>query len=128
MNPLVRVLPWPIIVLLLVGGSHFIAEALRPELASAFTPPAVMPIYLIVGLWAGSRTIASGGSVVHGIVAGAVLGILPVILQFVGFGLLLGRDSDVVATSAAFGFLGILWGGILGAGYAQSTTGDGRIA
>jgi hypothetical protein len=121
MNVLVRGLTWPIIALLLVGGTHFTAEAVRPELASVFTPATVMPVYLLVGLWAGSRTLAAGGSFVHGLVAGAVLGVLPVVLQLVGFGMILGREAEVTSLSAAFGFLGILWGGILGSGYAMST-------
>jgi len=121
MNALIRGLTWPIISLLLVGGSHFAAEAIRPELATAFTPPALMPIYLIAGLWSGSRTLAAGGSFIHGILAGVVLGLLPVALQVVGFGLILGRPADAASLAAAFGFLGIVWGAVLGAGYAQAS-------
>jgi hypothetical protein len=120
-NVFIRGLTWPIISLLLVGGSHFVAEALRPELATLFTPPVVMPVYLLVGLWAGSSTVRAGGSAVQGIVAGAVLGLLPVVLQLVGFGMILGREAEATSLSAAFGFLGIVWGGILGTGYQEGT-------
>lgn len=49
-----------------------------------------------------------------------MLGILPVGLQLVGFGMILGRAGDVVTTGAAFGFIAILWGGFLGTGIAAS--------
>jgi len=120
MNPLVRGLTWPIVSLLLIGGTHFVAEALRPELATVIVPTAVMPIYLAVGAWAGYRTIGAGGTYVHGVVAGLILGLLPVVLQFVGFGMILGRESAIVTNAAIFGFLGITWGGLLGSGFAVS--------
>jgi hypothetical protein len=118
MNPLIRGLTWPIISLLIVGGSHFIAEVARPELAAFVTPAVLMPLHLVAGAWAGHRTVEVGGTFVHGIVAGAILGLLPVALNLVGFGAILGRDPATVTTTAIFGFFTILWGGILGAGYA----------
>jgi len=120
MDSLVRGLRWPIFSLLLVGGTHFIAEFVRPELADLVGPAVLMPLYLAAGGWAGLRTLEAGGSFGHGIVAGAILGLLPVVLQLVGFGVLLGREPDVVATSAFFGFVAIAWGGILGSGYTVS--------
>jgi len=119
MNALIRGLTWPIASLLIVGGSHFIAEAAWPSLQALVTAPVVMPLHLVAGAWAGFATVRAGGSFVHGIVAGAVLGLLPVALQLVGFGLILGRPADVVTTAAVFGFFTILWGGVLGSGYAQ---------
>ncbi len=120
MDPLISGLRWPIIALLLVGGSHLAAELVRPELAGVIVPAVAMPLYLAAGAWAGLRTVEAGGTFVHGIVAAGVLGILPIALQFVGFGTILGRDPEVVATSAIFGFGAILWGGILGSGFAVS--------
>ena len=80
MNVLVRGLMWPIISLLVVGGSHFVAEAVWPSLAAFITPPVVMPIHVAAGAWAGLATVRAGGTFVHGILAGAVLGLLPVAL------------------------------------------------
>jgi hypothetical protein len=119
MNPFVRGLTWPIISLLIVGGSHLVAELARPSLAAVITPPAVAPLYLAVGAWAGVAVVGAGGTFVHGVVAGAILGLLPVVLQIVGFGMILGREPDAALTAGLFGFVALLWGGILGAGYAQ---------
>jgi hypothetical protein len=120
MNALVRGLTWPVVSLLLIGGTHFLAEALRPQLQQVFVPPVVMPIYLAVGGWAGFSVVRAGGTLVHGLVGGAVIGGLPVALQLVGFGLILGRPSDVVVTAALFGLLGLFWGGSIGSGVATS--------
>jgi hypothetical protein len=122
MDPIVRGLTWPVIGLLIVGGSHLGAEAVRPALRDLLTPPALIPFYLAAGAWAGSATVRAGGTFVHGILAGALLGLLPVILQVVGFGLLLGRDGDSVTSAAFVGAFAIFWGGVLGSGFAQGRT------
>ena len=120
MNTLVRGLGWPILSLLLVGGSHFLAEAVRPALQTVIGPAVVIPIYLLAGGWAAVATCRAGGSFVHGLVAGVILGLLPVILQLVGFGAILGRDAEATVTSAAFGFIAIFWGAALGSGLATA--------
>jgi hypothetical protein len=122
MNALVRGLTWPIIALLVVGGTHLLAEALRPQLQDLMGPAVVMPIYLVAGGWAAYATVRAGGTFVHGLVAGAVLGLLPLVLQIVGFGLILGRDGDVVMTTGIFGLVAIFWGGVLGTGVATGTS------
>jgi hypothetical protein len=123
MQSLVRGLTWPIAALIGIGMTHLLAELLRPELRDVITSATVMPIYLVAGAWAGASTVRSGGSAVHGIVAGVVMGLLPVGLQLVGFGVIAGRDGSTVVTSGALGFLGLLWGSLLGTGLAVS---DGR--
>ena len=103
MNPLVRGLTWPVIALLIIGGSHLIAELLRPELEDLIGPAVIMPIHLVAGAWAGYATVRAGGTFIHGLIAGALLGLMPLALQLVGFGLILGRDPDAVTTMAIFG-------------------------
>lgn len=122
MEPIVRGMTWPVIALLIVGASHLGAEAIRPDLRESLTPSALIPFYLAVGAWTGDATIRAGGSFVHGIVAGALLGLLPVILQVVGFGLLLGRPVDVVTSAAFVGAFAIFWGGVVGSGFGQGRT------
>jgi hypothetical protein len=119
MQPLVRGLTWPIISLIAIGATHLLAELVRPELHDVVGPAVVTPIYLVAGAWAAVATIRSGGSIAAGFVAGAVLGLLPAMLQIVGFQVLLGRDSAAATTGAFFGWLGVFWGGALGTGLAQ---------
>lgn len=119
MRSLTRGLMWPVLTLLVIGGTHFLAEALRPELREAVTTPVVMPIYLVAGAWAAVLTRREGGNYVLGLVAGAILGLLPLMLQVIGFGLLLGRDGAAALTSGVFGLLAIFWGGALSAGIGE---------
>ena len=120
MNALIRGLTWPIVSVLLVGGTHLVAEMIRPQLQDLIGPAVVMPIHLIAGGWAGYATVRAGGSFVLGLVAGAIIGLLPVALQFVGFGLILGRGADITLSLALFGLFTMFWGGALGAGIAQA--------
>ena len=116
MNSLVRGLTWPVITLLVIGATHLIAEAARPALQDLINTAVVMPIHLVAGGWAAYATMRAGGTWVHGLVAGALLGLLPLVLQVVGFGLILGRDADATLTLGIFGLFTIFWGGALGAG------------
>ena len=61
MNALVRGLTWPIIALLVVGGTHLLAEALRPQLEDLIGPAVVMPIHLVAGGWAAYASLPNKG-------------------------------------------------------------------
>ena len=121
MSSIVRAIAWPILTLLVIGSSHLVLEVIRPELHDVIGPAVVMPIYLVVGAWTAFGVARAGGGYVGGLVAAVVLGLMPVALQFVGFGVLLGRDGGAVTTSALFGLAGMTWGGALGAGIASAT-------
>ena len=120
-NILVKCLMWPVAALLIIGGTHLAIEGVRPELQQLIGPAVVMPIHLVAGGWAAYMVLRSGGSFVLGLVAGAILGVLPLVLQVVGFGVILGRDSADVLTLGIFGLFTIFWGGVLGAGIAAAT-------
>ena len=121
MKILVQCLMWPVVALLVIGGSHLVVEGIRPQLQDLIGPAVVMPIHLVAGGWAAYMVLRNGGSFVLGLVAGAILGLLPLVLQVVGFGLILGRDSAAVLTLGIFGLFTIFWGGVLGAAIAAST-------
>jgi len=111
---------WPVISLLLIGGTHFIGEFARPQMKDFVTPAVEMPLLLAAGAWAGFATVRAGGSYLLGFVAAAILGLLPAALQLIGFGMILGPDGALVTTAALFGFSAVLWGGFLGTGFALS--------
>jgi hypothetical protein len=119
-NTMTRAVAWPVLSLLVIGGTHLLAEAVRPELHDVVGPAVAMPIYLVVGGWAAFAVVRAGRTFVHGLLAGTVLGLLPAMLQVVGFGVLLGHDTASVTTSALFGFIALVWGGSLGSGIASS--------
>ena len=89
-----RTLKWPVISLLITGATHFLLEAIWPDLRNTFIPPVLAPILLAYGAWVGYRAIGAGGTYPQAIAAAATLGILPVMLDIVGFGLILGRGTD----------------------------------
>ena len=116
----VKTLTWPVISLLVTGATHFTLEAIWPDLRNTFIPPVLAPILLAYGLWVGYRTIGAGGTYLHAIVAGVVLGILPVVLDIVGFGVLLGRGTDAGVMAGVFAMAVIVFGTLIGAGFALS--------
>ena len=121
MSSMARAIAWPVLSMLVIGATHLGLEAIRPELHDVIGPSVVMPIYLVVGAWTAFGVARAGGGFVGGLIAAAVLGSMPVALQFVGFGVLLGRDAAAVTTAAVVGLAGLTWGGALGAGIASAT-------
>lgn len=121
---LVRTLKWPVIVLLIIGGTHFAAEAIWSDLQTIFIPSVVAPVLLVVGLWVGANAMQSGGNLGTVLIAGAVLGLLPLALDVVGFGILLDRGADAGRLTGTFGFLMVLWGSLIGGGFSLSRAAD----
>ena len=117
---LIRVLMWPVLGLLITGGFHFTIEAIWPDLRTFFVPAALAPLLLGYGTWAGYRTIRAGGSYLTAIVAGVVLGLLPLALEAVGFGIVLDRGVQNGLLAGIFGFSMILFGALAGAGFVLS--------
>jgi hypothetical protein len=115
-----RTLKWPVISLLTTGATHFTLEAIWPDLRNTFIPPVLAPILLSYGAWVGYRAIGAGGTYLHAIVAAAILGILPILLDVVGFGVVLGRGTNAGVLAGVFGFAVIVFGSLIGAGFARS--------
>jgi hypothetical protein len=120
MELLYKTLKWPVLSLLITGGFHFTVEAIWPDLKTIFVPPVLAPLLLVYGLWVGFRAIQFGGTYLHAILAAAILGILPIVLDIVGFGLILGRGAQAGELAGIFGFAFILFGSLIGAGFALS--------
>jgi hypothetical protein len=117
---LVDSLKWPVVALIVTGTIHLAAEAVRPGLKDAFTPNTIGPILLAYGIWVGVRSIDAGGSVAAAVAAGFIVGVLPLMLDVVGFGMLLGRGVDAGLTAGIFGLLMVAFGALIGAGFAAS--------
>ena len=115
-----RTLKWPVISLLITGAAHFMLEAIWPDLRNSFVPPVLAPILLAYGAWVGYRAIGAGGTYLHAIAAAAILGILPILLDVIGFGQILGRGTDAGVHAGVFGFAVIVFGALIGAGFSLS--------
>jgi hypothetical protein len=115
---LFKTLKWPVISLLVTGSFHFLVEAIRPNLKNLFVAPTLAPILLAYGIWVGYRAIKNGGSYVTAIVAAVILGILPLVLETFGFGMILHFEGRALVGVYAFSM--ILFGSLIGSGYALS--------
>lgn len=121
MRTMTATLTWPIVALLVTGGIHFSLEAARPDLRDLFVPATLAPLLLAYGAWTGASAIRNGGGLVEAVAGAAILGLLPLALDVVGFGMLLGRGTDAGLQAGLFGFAMVLFGGIIGTGYARSS-------
>jgi hypothetical protein len=116
---LIKPLKWPVISLLITGGFHFCIEAVWPDLKNLFIAPVLAPILLAYGIWVGVRAIKNGGSYVTAIIAALILGLLPLLLETFGFGMILHFEGR--ALIGLYGLSMILFGSLIGSGYAISS-------
>ena len=120
-----KTLKWPVIALLIVGGLHFMEEMIFPALKDFFTPPVIGTVLLAFGLVTGYRAAQAGG-LGNALVSGVVLGLLPIVLDTVGFGMVLGRGVQWGLTAGLFGFSMVVWGAMAGAAFSLSR-GDSKL-
>ena len=117
---LFRVLAWPMLSLLITGGFHFTIEAIWPDLRATVVPAVLAPLLLAYGIWVGVRAMGAGANYLTAIVAAAILGLLPVALDIVGFGIILDRGVSAGILAGVFGFSFIVFGALIGAGFVIS--------
>jgi hypothetical protein len=123
-----RTLKWPVIALVIIGVTHLVAEAIWSDLQTIFIPAVVAPVLLAVGVWIGVNAVRSGGNIGPVMIAGAVLGLLPLALDVIGFGILLDRGAEAGRLAGTFGFLMVFWGSLIGGGFTLSRAGDAAPA
>ena len=117
-----RILMWPVIGLVITGMWHLAIEAIWPDLQAIFVPAVLAPLLLAYGIWVGYRAVGLGASFVTAVGAGVLLGLLPLGLDVIGFGMLLDRGVDHGVLAGIFGLSFISFGALVGAGFAQSET------
>ena len=116
----VKTLKLPVISGVIVGLLHLISEAIWPDLNGLFQPAVVATVLVAFGVWVGYKAVQFGGNYTSVIVAGLIFAILPLFLQIVGFGLLLGRGMTAGLLGGVFGFDIALMGALIGGGFALS--------
>ena len=120
----IRSLTWPVMSLLITGAVHFTLEAIWPDLKVTFIPPVLAPLLLAYGLWVGYRFVEAGGGYLGGLAAGAVVGLLPLTLDIVGFGIILGRGTTAGMLAGLFGLGMVFFGSLIGSGVAMGQRRD----
>ena len=117
---MMKMLKWPAIYLILAGIVHVIAVMTMPMLDALLTFPVVAPVLLGFGILTGYRAAMNGGGVGHVLAAGFALGLLPVILDTVAFGMIMGRGVPMMFVGGLAGLLTIVWGALLGGAIGAS--------
>jgi hypothetical protein len=69
---------------------------------------------------AGLRAVKFGAGFVPALASGLILGLLPLGLEIIGFGIVLGRRIDHGVLSGVFGMLFIAFGTLVGIGFTRS--------
>ena len=115
---LLKTLKWPLISLLITGSFHFVIEAIWPDLRNLFIAPVLAPLLLAYGLWVGYLAIRNGGSYITAIIAAFILGLLPLLLETFGFGMILHFEGRALV--GLFALSMILFGSLIGSGFAIS--------
>jgi hypothetical protein len=115
-----RILMWPIITLVITGVTHFTIEAIWPDLRNFFVPPTLAPLLLAYGAWVGYRAVEVGAGFLPALASGVILGLLPLGLDIIGFGMVLDRGVDQGVLSGVFGMASVVFGTLAGLGFARS--------
>ena len=120
----IKTLKWPVVSLLISGILHFVLEAVYPDLKTIFVPTVLAALLLVYGVWVGYRMIQAGGNYVQAVLGALVLGLLPLMLNTIGFGLILQRGLVAGTLTGLFALSMIVWGALAGGGFARS----GRVS
>lgn len=115
-----RILMWPVIGLVVTGMTHLAIEAIWPGLQDFFVPASLAPLLAAYGTWIGYRGVQVGAGYIGSVLGGVVVGLLPLGLEVIGFGLLLDRGLEHGVLAGVYGMASISFGALLGAGFAMS--------
>jgi hypothetical protein len=115
-----RILRWPVVALIITGLWHLAIEAIWPDLQATFVPAVLAPLLLAYGAWVAYRAVSFGAGFVAAAAMGVALGLLPLGLDIVGFGIVLGRGVDHGVLAGVFGLSFVTFGALIGAGFAES--------
>ena len=117
---MVKTLKWPFISIFFAGAIHFALEAMWPDLQSFYTTSVLGPVQFAYGIWVGYKTVHNGGTFPRAVLYGVLLGLFPLAVNPLSFGLILGRDPHAVLLAGVFGFSMIVFGSLVGGGFAVS--------
>ena len=100
---------------------HFVLIALFPDLENFYSPAVLGLVQLAIGIWLGYLCVHRGGSFLIAIEYAAILGLFPLIVYPLSFGLILGQSLHTTILAGIFGFANFIFGSMIGGGFAIST-------
>ncbi len=117
---LVKSLKWPFIGVFIAGALHTVVEAIWPDLQTFYTPPVLGVIQFSFGILAGYMAVRNGGTFLTAALYGALLGLFPLVVQPLSFGMMFGRGLHAGILAGVFGFSMMTFGSLIGGGFAVS--------
>lgn len=117
---LIKTLKLPFISMFITGAMHFALEAIWPDLQSLYTTPIVALVQFTYGIWVGYKTVDNGGNYLTAIWYGALLGLFPFVANPLTFWMILGRNFTAVMLAGVVGWSMVVWGSLVGGGFAVS--------
>lgn len=117
---MIKALKWPFVGILITGAFHFVEEAVLPEMQNFYTAPVQGLVQFGFGISSGYLAVRNGGSFWTAALCGALLGAFPLVVNPLSFGILLGRGLGPSALVGLFGFSMVLFGSLVGGGFAVS--------
>jgi hypothetical protein len=117
---LVKTLKWPFLGVLISGGLHFALVAIFPDLNNFYTPPVLGFVQLAIGMWVGYACVHNGGNFLTALIYAAILGLFPLIVYPLSFGVILGENLHTTLLAGLFGCANFVFGSVVGGGFATS--------
>jgi hypothetical protein len=116
----IKTLKWPFLVVLISGSLHLVLVATFPDLQNLYGPPLLGLVQLSIGFWVGYASVHKGGNFLTALVCAALLGLFPLIVYPLSFGMILGEDLHTTMLAGVFGFANFVFGSLVGGGFAIS--------
>ena len=117
---LAKTLKWPFVGVLIAGTLHFAVEAIWPDLQSFYPAPVLGLVQFGFGVVAGYTAIRNGGNFLTAMLYGALLGLFPLVVNPLSFGMILGKSINATLLAGVFGFTVFFWGALVGGGFGMS--------
>lgn len=119
MNNYVTALKWPVITWIVLD-LYLLAVSYIEGVLDLVTTPAVAPLLVAVGAWAGYRTVGLSGKALDAVIAGLVVGIVCGGGGFLLFSYVRGLGASTVLPSSIMDFSLSLGGAVVGGWYVLS--------
>lgn len=115
-----KTLKWPFIGTLISGSLHFGLVGLWPDLRDYYTPSLLGFVQLAIGMWLGYAVVHKGGNFLTAISSGAILGLFPLFVYPLSFGVILGEGFQATVLAGIFGWANFVIGSLIGGGFGLS--------
>ena len=115
---LVKTLKWPFIGVFIAGALHTSRWKPSGPICRASIRRPSWGSYSLLWDLAGYMAVRNGGNFLTAILYGALLGLFPLVVNPLSFGMMLGRGFYATSWPAVFGFSMMLFGSLVGGGFA----------